>query len=77
MKFFETYDYTVDEVFSKIIELNEKTCQKYYKLKLEKKLPKYNLNFLEHIEMAKKNVMYLLFERETEFEWLDFLVKML
>lgn len=77
MKFFETYDYTVDEVFSKIIELNEKTCQKYYKLKLERKLPKYNLNFLEHIEMAKKNVMYLLFERETEFEWLDFLVKML
>jgi hypothetical protein len=77
MKFFETYDYTVDEVFSKIIELNEKICQKYYKLKLEKKLPKYNLNFLEHIEMAKKNVMYLLFERETEFEWLDFLVKML
>jgi len=77
MKFFETYDYTVDEVFSKIIELNEKTCQKYYKLKLEKKLPRYNLNFLEHIEMAKKNVMYLLFEREKEFEWLDFLVKML
>jgi hypothetical protein len=77
MKFFETYDYTVDEVFSKIIELNEKTCQKYYKLKLEKKLPKYNLNFLEHIELAKKNVMYLLFEREKEFEWLDFLVKML
>ena len=75
MKFFEKYDNPVDEVFSKIIELNEKMCQEYYKKKLEKKMPKHELFFLEHIEKAKTNVMYLLFK--DEFGWLDFLVKML
>jgi hypothetical protein len=77
MKFFDTYYYSVDEIFSKIIELNEKTMNKYYKLKLEKKLPRYDLNFLESIEKNKTNTMYLLFEREHEFEWLDYLVKIL
>lgn len=59
MKFFEQYDNPVEDVFKKILELNEKLCQHYYKLKLEKKLLKHEVFFLEHIEKAKNNVRIL------------------
>jgi len=75
MKFFEQYDNPVDDVFKKILELNEKLCQYYYKQKLEKKLLKHEIFFLEHIEKAKNNVMYLLFK--DDFSWIDLLVKIL
>jgi hypothetical protein len=75
LKFFEKYDNPVDDIFNKILELNEKMCQEYYKKKLEKKLIKHELFFLDHIEKAKTNVMYLLFK--DDFGWLDLLVNML
>jgi hypothetical protein len=75
IKFFEQYDNSVDDVFKKIIELNIKMCEEYYKKKLEKKLLRHELFFLEHIEKAKNNVMYLLFKEN--FEWIDLLEKML
>jgi hypothetical protein len=73
LKFFEKYGNSIDDVFKKIIELNEKMGQEYYQKKLEKKLLKHELNFLSYIEKAKTNVMYLLFK--DDFGWLDFLVK--
>ena len=75
LKFFEKYDNSIDEVFKKIIELNEAIGQDYYKKKLEKKLVKHELTFLERIEKAKTNVMYLLFK--DDFGWLDLLIKLL
>lgn len=75
LKFFETYDNTVDEVFDKIIELNTKTGEEYIKKKEQKKLLKWQLTLLDHIQNAKNNVMYLLLIEG--FEWLDELVKLL
>jgi hypothetical protein len=75
LKFFETHDNTVDEVFNKIIELNNKIGEEYLKKKEKKKLIKWETVFLEHIQYAKKNVMYLLFI--DDFAWLDDLVKLL
>jgi len=76
LKFFENYDNSVDEIFNKIIELNKKTGQEYNKKKTDKKLTKQELNFLEHLEKAKTNIMYLLFNKEN-FNWIDNLIKML
>ena len=75
LKFFETYDNTVDEVFDKILELNVKTGADYLKKKAQKKLYKWQLTLLEHIQNAKNNVMYLLLIED--FEWLDELIKLL
>jgi hypothetical protein len=78
LKFFETYDNTVDEVFDKIIELNTKTGEEYLKKKAQKKLFKWQLTLLEHIQNAKNNIMYLLLIEDFEsFEWLDELTKLL
>jgi hypothetical protein len=75
LKFFEIYDNTVDDVFDKIIKLNTKIGEEYLKKKEQKKLLKWQLNFLDHIQNAKKNIMYLLFKED--FEWLDDLIKLL
>jgi hypothetical protein len=75
LKFFEIYDNTVDDVFDKIITLNTKMGEEYLKKKEHKKLLKWQLNFLEHIQNAKKNIMYLLFKED--FEWLDDVIKLL
>lgn len=75
LKFFETYDNTVDEVFDKILELNNKKGEEYIKKKALKKLYKWQLTLLEQIQNAKNNSMYLLLIEN--FEWLDELVKLL
>jgi hypothetical protein len=75
LKFFEIHNNTVDEVFDKIIELNNKIGEEYMKKKEKKKLVKWEINFLEHIQNAKKNIMYLLFI--DDFKWIDDIVKSL
>jgi hypothetical protein len=75
LKFFEIHNNTVDEVFDKIIELNNKIGEEYMKKKEKKKLIKWEINFLEHIQNAKKNIMYLLFI--DDFKWVDDIVKSL
>lgn len=75
LKFFEIHNNTVDEVFDKIIELNNKIGEEYLKKKEKKKLVKWEINFLEHIQNAKKNIMYLLFI--DDFKWVDDIVKLL
>jgi hypothetical protein len=75
MKFFEIHNNTVDEVFDKILELNNKKGEEYLKKKEKKKLVRWEINFLEHIQNAKKNIMYLLFI--DEFKWIDDIVKSL
>jgi hypothetical protein len=75
LKFFEIHNNTVDEVFDKIIELNNKIGEEYMKKKEKKKLIKWEINFLEHLQNAKKNIMYLLFI--DDFKWIDNIVKSL
>jgi hypothetical protein len=75
LKFFEIHNNTVDEVFDKIIELNNKIGEEYLKKKEKKKLVKWEINFLEHIQNAKKNIMYLLFIDDSK--WVDDIVKLL
>jgi len=76
LKFFETYQNSVDDVFQKIIMLNEKLCTEIYQKKINKKLTKSELNLLDKIEIShKKNKMYLLFR--NNFEWINDLIVLL
>lgn len=74
-KFFEIYDNSVDDVFKKIIILNDKIREEYYNKKLLKKLLKCDILILDRIDSNKKNPMYLLMKEE--FKWIDDLKLML
>jgi len=70
LKFFETYQNSVDDVFQKILELNKKIYTDLYTRKASKKLTKHELNLLDKIESShKKNKMYLLFR--PNYEWIN------
>ena len=68
-KFFEVYDNTVEEVYKKILELNDNIMKDIFTKKMNKKISKYDQFTLDKIELNKKNPMYLLMK--DEFKWID------
>ena len=68
-KFFEVYDNTVEEVYKKILELNDNIMKEIFTKKMNKKLSNEDQFTLYKIELNKKNPMYLLMK--DEFKWID------
>jgi hypothetical protein len=68
-KFFEVYDNTVEEVYKKILELNNIIMQDIYTKKRNNKLLPCDLYILKKLELNVKNPMYLLIK--DDFRWIE------